>query len=98
MKEELNPEFHNHIHPTQDLFKYLEDTSANDDPIDHTMNDKFEFNVYSSRWGHLDEYKLTRTAKGWFVDHMSYKGEDKHYNSEVLYDVMIHDSISFLEM
>lgn len=90
-----DPEFYNHIHPTEDLLKYLEDTSANDDPIDYTLNDEFEFNVYSSRWGHHDKYSLTRTAKGWLIDHMSYKGEDSLYDNKILYGSMMQDSISF---
>lgn len=90
-----DPEFYNHIHPVEDLLAYLEDTSANDDPEDHTMGDKFDFQVYSNRWGHKDRYELTRTEKGWYIDHMSYQGEDDiKYEMKILYASLRHDSIS----
>ena len=91
-----DPEFYNHIHPVEDLLKYLLDTSANDDPIDHTMGDTFDFRLYTNRWGHYDLYELKRTENGWYVNHLSYKGEDNlDEEMKVLYDAMKHDSISF---
>lgn len=91
-----DPEFYNHIHPVEDLLKYLADTSANDDPIDHTMGATFKFQLYTNRWGHYDLYELKRTENGWYVNHMSYNGEDSlHEEMQVLYSAMKHDSISF---
>lgn len=94
--EPEDPEFYNHIHPVEDLLKYLADTSANDDPIDLTMGDTFEFQLYSSRWGHYDSYGVKRTQNGWDISHLSYRGEDiVHEEMTVLYSAMRHDSISF---
>lgn len=94
--EAEHPEFYNHIHPVEDLLDYLEDTSANDDPIDHTIGDKFEFQVYSNRWGHKDRYELIRTESGWHISQLSYNGEDKlDEEMKVLYGAMQHDGISF---
>lgn len=91
-----HPDFYNHIHPVEDLLDYLEDTSANDDPIDHTIGDKFDFQVYSNRWGHKDRYELIRTKKGWHISQLSYNGEDILYEGmKVLYGAMEHDGISF---
>jgi hypothetical protein len=91
-----HPDFYNHIHPVEDLLAYLDDTSANDDPIDHTLGDTFEFQIYSNRWGHKDRYELTRTENGWFIRHLSYNGEDNiNQEMKVLYAAMRHDSISF---
>lgn len=42
-----HPEFYYHIHPTEDLLKYLYDINANNDPIDLTINDEFNFDVYT---------------------------------------------------
>ena len=36
-----HPDFYKHIHPVEDLLNYLEDDTANDDPIDQTINKKF---------------------------------------------------------
>lgn len=94
--EPEDPEFYNHIHPVEDLLKYLEDTSANNDPEDLTIGDTFEFRVYSNRWGHKDSYEITRTSNGWYTNVMTYKGEDQlHHDMKVLYGAMTHDSISF---
>jgi len=94
--EPEHPEFYNHIHPVEDLLAYLEDTSANDDPIDVTIGSKFRFNIYTNRWGHKDSYELTRTEKGWYIEHLSYNGEDDiNEEMKILYAAMEHDSISF---
>ncbi|MDD1515917.1 hypothetical protein [Priestia megaterium] len=91
-----DPEFYDHIHPVEDLLDYLADTSANDDPVDNTIGDKFEFLVYSNRWGHKDRYELTRTKNGWYISHLSYNGEDiLNEEMKVLTKAMRHDSISF---
>ena len=91
-----HPEFYNHIHPVEDLLTYLDDTSANDDPIDHTLGDVFEFRLYSNRYGHYDNYQLTRTIDGWHTSVLSYNGEDRlEEEMNVLYSAMRHDSISF---
>lgn len=94
--EPEDPEFYDHIHPVEDLLKYLVDPTANDDPIDHTLGDTFKFQLYSNRWGHYDRYELKRTINGWHVSHMSYNGEDSlDEEMHVLYRSMEHDSISF---
>ncbi|MGY4556831.1 hypothetical protein COL22_02055 [Bacillus thuringiensis] len=89
------PDFYNHIHPVEDLLSYLDDTSANDDPIDSTLGCTFEFNVYSNRWGHRDRYELTRTENGWHVRHLTFDGTDSLDNMATLYAAMSHDGISF---
>lgn len=88
-------EFYNHIHPVEDLLKYLDDTSANDDPVDHTLDHEFDFKLYTSRWGHYDNYRLTRNKDGWYVNQLSYKGQSDSYGDNLLISAMEHDSISY---
>lgn len=96
MMEPTDPEFYNHIHPVEDLLAYLDDTSANDDPEDITMNNEFRMEIYSNRWGHYDTYLLRRVAKGWHVEHLSYSGVDElEGDMEVLTSAMRHDNISY---
>jgi hypothetical protein len=92
-----DPEFYNHIHPVEDLLAYLDDTSANDDPIDQTLGDKFTLRIYTNRWGHYDVYHLTRTEKGWYSEFHTYSGEDDINKSGMknLIAIMKHDSVSF---
>ena len=69
-----HPEFYMHVHPIEDLLAFIENPHANDDPQDQTIGDKFDFRVYSRRWGHDDTYRLTRTASGWDIAHMAIGG------------------------
>ncbi|TKC98285.1 hypothetical protein [Polyangium fumosum] len=70
-------EFYRHIHPAEALLKFINDTSANDDPIDSTMGHEFDFNVFSRRWGYRDTFRLTRNPQGWHVAFMNSGQSDK---------------------
>lgn len=58
-------EFYNHIHPVDDLLKFIDDVNADDDPEDTTIGEKFTLRIYTRRWGHYDHYSMTRTKNGW---------------------------------
>lgn len=90
----FDPEFYKHIHPTEDLLKYLENPHANDDPEDVTIGETFEFHVYSRRWGHDDVYKLTRTENGWHFQFAGYGECDKGGNP-YLFKSLEHDLIFY---
>ncbi|MET1174593.1 hypothetical protein [Paenibacillus amylolyticus] len=90
-----DPEFYNHIHPVEDLLDYLNNTSANDDPIDHTLGKTFDFKIYTSRWGSYDNYKLTRNENGWFLNALSYQGQCDTYGDQELTRALEHDSVSY---
>jgi len=92
-----NPEFYNHIHPVEDLLAYIEDPTANDDPIDHTVGDEFSLKVYSLRWGHDEEYTLVRTDNGWKVSFMSQalSGSCDKKGYPYLYKNLDHDFINY---
>ncbi|HDR8500434.1 hypothetical protein [Bacillus bombysepticus] len=90
-----NPDFYYHIHPVEDLLSYLDDITANDDPVDKTLGDTFFMNIYTSRWGHEDRYELIRNEKGWRVNHMSYDEQGGKDAEPILGYVLRHDSISY---
>lgn len=89
------PEFYFHIHPVEDLLKYIEDTDANNDPIDQTIGNEFKLKVYSKRWGHADEYSLKRIENGWFFSFSSYVGECTKDGKPYIYAALNHESISY---
>ena len=60
-------DFYRHVHPTEDLLAFIEDRNANIDPEDVTIGEKFTFTYYTRRWGHDEEFSLTRTRTGWIV-------------------------------
>ena len=83
-----HPDFYKHIHPVEDLLNYLEDDTANDDPIDQTINKKFVMKVYSRRQGHDDAYTITRIAEGWLISFLSISGAcDKTGSPSILVPV-----------
>ncbi|WP_214891356.1 hypothetical protein [Exiguobacterium sp. s142] len=90
-----DPNFYDHVHTVEDLLKYLDDSSANDDPEDVTLDITFEMNIYSRRWGHKDLLKVTRNKEGWFVSRLSQKGQGGLDAEPILSYVLKHDSISF---
>ncbi|MEV5116675.1 hypothetical protein [Peribacillus frigoritolerans] len=90
-----DPEFYYHIHPVEDLLSYLDDTSANDDPEDQTLDHSFFMNIYTRRWGHNDRYNFIRNEKGWHVSHLSYSEQGGRDAEPILGYILRHDSVSY---
>ncbi|MBN3346146.1 hypothetical protein CF050_04455 [Clostridium botulinum] len=90
-----DPEFYYHIHPVEDLLKYLDDTSANDDPQDQTINEEFDLPVYSRRWGHKDIYTIVRCENGWEVTFNAINGLCDKSGNPVLLKILDHDFINY---
>ncbi|WNB93421.1 hypothetical protein [Bacillus sp. NEB1478] len=90
-----HPDFYRHIHPTEDLIDYLDNTHANDDPEDVTIGNTFNLKIFSKRWGHDDLYKLVRTPEGWNFSFLSYDGPCDKQGIPFLYKALKHDSISY---
>lgn len=90
-----DPNFYYHIHTIEDLLKYLDDPHANDDPEDITLNEKFKFKVYTRRWGHYDLYHIVRNKNGWFISHLSHKGQGGKNAEPILSYILRHDSVSY---
>lgn len=59
--------FYEHVHPVQDLLAFIENVDANNDPEDTTIGKTFTLKVFTKRWGHYDQYEITRTDKGWDI-------------------------------
>ena len=90
-------EFYNHVHPVDDLLKFLDDVNANDDPEDTTIGKEFKLKIYTRRWGHYDTYKVTRTEEGWDIEGlMTANGGkcDKTCNP-YLFKKLNHDSVCY---
>lgn len=93
--EPENPQFYYQIHAIEDLLKYLEDSNANNDPEDITLNEEFIFKIYTRRWGHYDLYNVIRNEKGWIVSHLSHSGQGGKNADPILSYILRHDSISY---
>jgi hypothetical protein len=92
-----DPEFYNHVHPIEDLLKFIKDPHANDDPEDQTIGHEFTFDVFSRRWGHNDRYRIKRINKGWDVYHIAIGGPCNKEGRPFLYENLDHDSINYPE-
>lgn len=90
-----DPKFYYHVHAVEDLLKYLEDPNANNDPEDITLNEKFDFKFYTRRWGHYDMYSITRNKDGWYISHLSHKGQGGKNAEPILSYILRHDSVSY---
>lgn len=97
-----DPDFYKHIHPVQDLIKFLKNQSANDDPEDQTLGHEFSVEIYSRRWGHMDTYRFIRTPSGWTIKQLHHVdvGRDGLVGGKPgtgLFDFLDHDSINYPE-
>lgn len=86
-------EFYNHIHPVEDLIKFIDDPDANNDPEDTTIGKEFKFNIYTRRWGHYDYYKVTRRINGWELSFNDTTKCDK--KCTYLLDALNNDFVSY---
>jgi len=54
-----------------------------------------EFKVYSRRWGHLDNYQIRKTSKGWWIGFSSRTGDCNKEGKPFLFENFEHDSINY---
>ena len=89
-------EFYNHLHPVEDLIKFVRDPDANKDPEDVTLGAKFDFSIYTRRWGHYDHYTVTRTQNGWHFSGLpAGTGDGDQEGAPVLQALLDHDSTCY---
>lgn len=88
-------DFYKHIHPMEDLLRFINNPDSISDPKDITLNKKFNFEVYSKRWGHNDKYSITRIDIGWNINHISINGDSDKSGNPILFKNLEHDSISY---
>ena len=87
-------EFYNHLHPVEDLLKYIDNPDANNDPEDSTIDEEFNMNIYTRRWGHYDTYTVMRTSTGWRFSFRDTVDCDKECKPG-LFDALEHDLVSY---
>lgn len=95
---EMKPDhikFYMHVHPVEDLLKFIENEDANRDPEDKTIGHEFKFKVYSHRWGYEDTYIIKRTAYGWHVSFRPTNGPCDKRGYPTLFDNFRYHSIAY---
>ncbi len=90
-----DPEFYNHLHPVQDLLKFIENPDANNDPEDITMGEEFTLSVFSNRWGHDDTYRIKRIKTGWHISYIAIYGDCDTSGHPYLFSNLKQDYINY---
>ncbi len=92
----MNPDdegFYAHVHPVEDLLKWVADTDANRDPEDVTVGDEFTMKITSRRWGGTDTYHVKRTSTGWEIRNVAIGGASNKAGQPALEANFRQDSI-----
>ena len=91
-------EFYDHYHSLEYLYEWLENPINEQNKIrqikgDINLNKELKLEVYSNRWGHLDQYTVVRTLEGWDCRFVSFIKGNK--NGDAILNFMKHDGISY---
>lgn len=95
------PEFYNHVHSIEYLVKFIDEQSANDDPIDVTVGARLRLRFFCRRWGHEEAISMERTDAGWLVSYVSAAtatdrdGLVEGDEATGLYDLLDRESVSY---
>jgi hypothetical protein len=88
--------FYRHLHPVEDLIKFISDPDANNDPEDTTIGVEFKIEIYTRRWGHYDIYALLRTKDGWELSAGSaFQDLKDDKRCECIKKILEHDNVSY---
>lgn len=88
-------QFYRHIHPAEDLLKFIDNPASVQPAQDETIDCEFRFSVYSRRWGHDEDYRLRRTQDGWDVTHLTTAVSCNKRGETGLYEQLDHDLINY---
>ena len=62
---------------------------------DPTLNAQFQMPLFTWRWGHPDNYLLTRTSTGWAVTFFDVSGPCDKGGRPLLYESLKHDGVDY---
>lgn len=90
-------DYYNHFHSIEDLYYEISGLGKKWNSIegDINLNKELWFKVYTSRWGHHDNYRIKRTSDGWYVEHISINGPSKKNGEGALEANLEHDSVVY---
>lgn len=88
-------EFYQHLHPVRDLLAFIENLHANDDPVDVTIGKSFVIRVFTRRWGHYDNYIITRVQNGWKIQNTFLSIRCKKNMRPGLNKALDHDGVCY---
>lgn len=89
--------YYDHYHSLEDLYEEIIGKGISWKSIqgDENIDEKMEFRVYTSRWGHDDIYRIERSILGWKVHHISINGLSLKNGAGSLFENLDHDRIFY---
>lgn len=95
--EENIYEYYNNYHAIQDIYFALVGKGIDYKSVggDNNLNKEFNVNIYSSRWGHDDNYIIKRTVDGWYLTFLMNTGDFDKNGQGAFFESLEHDSIFF---
>ena len=95
--EENMDEYYNHFHSLEDLYYEITGKGIDYKDIggDCNLNKEISIKIYSSRWGHEDNYIIKRTINGWHLSMLAYTGDFNKDGYGKFFDSLKHDGIFF---
>lgn len=99
--EESLKEYYDHFHPLEDLYRYIFEGSKiswKSTYGDINLNKEISMEIYTTRWGHYDNYRIKRTLDGWGISGLHSGNVKCAKDGEgALTDLLKHDSVCYPE-
>ncbi|MBU3072832.1 hypothetical protein [Clostridium estertheticum] len=99
--EESLKEYYDHFHPLEDLYRYIFEESKiswKSTYGDINLNKEISMEIYTTRWGHYDNYRIKRTLDGWGISGLHSGNVKCAKDGEgALTDLLKHDSVCYPE-
>jgi len=97
---EVDPEeYYDHYHSLEDLYRVMigEGLDWKSTEGDCNLDKTLTFEVFTTRWGHTDRYRMRRTIYGWHVKHISINGLSKKNGDGALFANFRQDGVFYPE-
>lgn len=87
--------YYDHFNTLEDLYEIITQNleSWKSRCGDKNLNKSLDLKVYTTRWGHDDNYKFFRKYYGWEVNHIMINGESTKSGFGKLFENLRHDSV-----
>jgi hypothetical protein len=97
--EENIEEYYDHYHSLEDLYREIvgEGLDWKSTEGDCNIDKELTFEVFTTRWGHEDRYRMKRTIYGWYVKHISINGYSQKNGIGALFSNFRQDGVFYPE-
>jgi hypothetical protein len=92
-------EYYDHYHSLEDLYREIvgEGLDWKSTEGDRNLAKELTFEVFTTRWGHEDRYRMKRTIYGWYIKHISINGYSQKNGIGALFSNFRQDGVFYPE-